>query len=125
MMAEVLKLAEQYAIVAEAERPPTPVRVLKHGDGFAVFDPRGDIVPAQSSEQGFYYAGTRFLSQFELLLANRQPLLLSSTSAKTIRCSPRIDKPDVLKATASWSRGYCTCFVRASCGTAHGWNASA
>ncbi len=51
-MAEMLKLAEQYAIVAEAERPPTPVRVLKHGDSFAVFDPHGDIVPAQPASKG-------------------------------------------------------------------------
>jgi glycogen debranching enzyme len=98
MMAEVLKLAEQYAIVAEAERPPTPVRVLKHGDGFAVFDPRGDIVPAQSGEQGFYYAGTRFLSQFELLLANRQPLLLSSTiSEDNTVFTADLTNPDVLR----------------------------
>ncbi len=97
-MAEVLKLAEQYAIVAEAERPPTPVRVLKHGDGFAVFDPRGDIVPAQSGEQGFYYAGTRFLSQFELLLANRPPLLLSSTiSEDNTVFTADLTNPDVLK----------------------------
>jgi glycogen debranching enzyme len=98
-MAEVLKLAEQYAIVAEAERPNAPIRVLKYGDGFAVFDPRGDIVPAPSSEQGFYYAGTRFLSQFELLLANRQPLLLSSTiSEDNTVFTADLTNPDVVKS---------------------------
>ena len=78
-MVETIKLAEQYDILSQAERAPTPVRVLKHGDSFAVFDPHGDMVATPGSEHGLYYAGTRFLSQFELLLAGRQPLLLSST----------------------------------------------
>jgi len=73
-----LKLGEQYAIVSEAERSPTPLRVLKYGDSFAVFDPHGDVVPAEGSEHGFFHEGTRFLSRFELVLAGRQPLLLSS-----------------------------------------------
>ena len=76
-MADTLKLAEQYDILSEAERSPTPVRVLKHGDSFAVFDPHGDITPAPVSEHGLFHAGTRFLSRFELLLAGRQPLLRS------------------------------------------------
>jgi glycogen debranching enzyme len=97
-MAEILKLAEQYAIVTEAERVPAPARVLKHGDSFAVFDPYGDIVPAAASEHGFYYSGTRFLSQLELLLANRQPLLLSSTISEdnTVFTSD-LTNPDVLR----------------------------
>ena len=53
--------------------------MLKHGDSFAVFDPRGDIVPSEASEEGLYHDGTRFLSRFELLLFGHQPLLLSST----------------------------------------------
>jgi glycogen debranching enzyme len=97
-MAETLKLAEQYAIVSEAERLPTPARVLKHGDSFAVFDPHGDIVPTAASEHGFYHAGTRFLSQLELLLANRQALLLSSTISEdnTVFTSD-LTNPDVLR----------------------------
>jgi glycogen debranching enzyme len=97
-MADVLKLEEQYAILSEAERSPTPVRVLKHGDSFAVFDPHGDIVPAPASEHGLYHAGTRFLSRFELLLGKRQPLLLSSTiSENNTVFTADLTNPDVVK----------------------------
>ena len=43
-MAEILKIEEQFAIISEAEQS-APLRVLKHGDSFAVFDPHGDIIP--------------------------------------------------------------------------------
>lgn len=72
-------LENQYSIVARTDRPCSAPRVLKHGDSFVVFDPRGDIVTADTPESGLYHAGTRFLSRLELLLANHHPLLLSST----------------------------------------------
>ena len=78
-MAEALRLDEQFAILSDTERPIAPARVLKHGDTFAVFDSYGDMNPATASEHGLYYAGTRFLSTGQVLLSNRQPLLLSST----------------------------------------------
>jgi glycogen debranching enzyme len=78
-MEEMLPVEERFAIVSEGERSSTPVRVLKHGDTFAVFDPHGDVIPGRSSEHGLYHRGTRHLSRFELLLADQQPLLLSST----------------------------------------------
>ena len=97
-MTDVLNLAEQYAIVTEAHRSPAPVRVLKHGDSFAVFETHGDISAAPGSEHGFYHAGTRFLSRFELLLAGRQPLLLSSTiSEDNVVFTADLTNPDVVK----------------------------
>ncbi len=97
-MTDTLKLAEQYDIVSEAERAPAPVRVLKHGDSFAVFDPHGDIVSAAAGQHGLYHAGTRFLSQFELRLAMRQPLLLSSTiSEDNVVFSADLTNPDVVR----------------------------
>ena len=80
-MAEMLKLEEQFAIVSEADRP-TALRVLKHGDSFAVSDPHGDIIPGALSSYGLFHAGTRFVSELQLLLGGRQPLLLSSTIAE-------------------------------------------
>jgi glycogen debranching enzyme len=74
-------LDEQFPIIAGPERPTVPLRVLKHGDCFGVFDPRGNIVPGDASEEGLYHDGTRFLSSFELLLFGHRPLLLSSTLA--------------------------------------------
>jgi glycogen debranching enzyme len=97
-MAEMLRLEEQYAIVSETDRSPAPFRVLKYGDSFAVFDPHGDVVPGPSSEHGFFHAGTRFLSQFELLLASRQPLLLSSTiSEDNTVFAADLTNPDVVR----------------------------
>ena len=97
-MADTLRLDEQFAIVSRTDRSNTPLRVLKHGDGFAVFDPHGDISPGPASEQGFYYAGTRFVSRLELLLGDRRPLLLSSTiSEDNTVFTADLTNPDVLK----------------------------
>jgi glycogen debranching enzyme len=76
---EIAPAAESYAIVADADRIEAPLRVLKHGESFAVFDQHGDIVPAEAGEQGLYYNDTRFLSRCELTLGGRRPLLLSSS----------------------------------------------
>jgi glycogen debranching enzyme len=95
-MAELVKLEEQFAILSEEERASTPVRSLKAGDTFAVFDPHGNIVPA--TEHGLYHAGTRFLSRFELLLGNRPPLLLSSTiSEDNTVFTADLTNPDVVR----------------------------
>ena len=87
---------EQFPIIADSERPITPLRVLKHGDTFAVFDPRGDIVPRKRAKKGLYHDGTRFLSRFELLLYGQQPLLLSSTvSADNAVFEADLTNPDL------------------------------
>ncbi len=91
-------LDEQFPIIAGPERPVVPLRVLKHGDCFAVFDPRGNIVPGDASEEGIYHDGTRFLSWFELLLFGNPPLLLSSTvSVDDAVFDADLTNPDVLK----------------------------
>ncbi|HET9195809.1 MAG TPA: amylo-alpha-1,6-glucosidase [Vicinamibacterales bacterium] len=97
MPPEILKIEEQYAIISEAEKS-APLRVLKHGDSFAVFDPHGDIIAGPSGSYGLFHAGTRFLSRLELLLGNRQPLLLSSTIAddNTI-FSADLTNPDIVR----------------------------
>jgi glycogen debranching enzyme len=85
-----------FPIIADSERPITPLRVLKHGDSFAVFDARGDIVPSEASEEGIYHDGTRFLSRFELLLFGQRPLLLSSTvSADNALFEADLTNPDL------------------------------
>ena len=52
-------------------------RILKDGDTFGMFDQHGDIVP-DGEAQGLYHKDTRHLSGFQLLIAGRSPLLLSS-----------------------------------------------
>jgi glycogen debranching enzyme len=80
MSKDVLQLDDQFPILADdAQRIAGPLRVLKYGDTFAVFDQHGDVMGGEAEEQGLYHHGTRFLSTLELLLAGRRPLLLSST----------------------------------------------
>ena len=76
---DVIRPDEQYSIVTDTHRLPSPQRVLKQGDSFGVFDQHGDIIAAQAAELGLYYHGTRFLSRLELRLGESRPLLLSST----------------------------------------------
>ena len=77
----MLTLDEQFSIVAEGESRGLPARVLKADETFGVFDKSGNITAAEASEEGLFHDGTRFLSQFEILLFNRSPLLLSSTTS--------------------------------------------
>jgi glycogen debranching enzyme len=91
-------LDEQFPIIAGPERPAAPLHVLKDGDCFAVFDPHGNIVPGDASEEGIYFDGTRFLSRFELLLFGNRPLLLSSTvSSDDAVFDADLTNPDVLR----------------------------
>lgn len=78
-MPDVLRLNDQFSIVAAHQRLPAPPRVLKQGDSFGVFDQHGDILSDEADEQGLYHQGTRFLSRLELRLGPLRPLLLSST----------------------------------------------
>jgi glycogen debranching enzyme len=97
-MRDVVRLDEQFYIVADTERAAAPLRVLKHGDTFGVFDQHGDIVPSDAGEAGLYHDGTRFLSRFELLFARRRPLLLSSTiSDDNVAFIANLTNPDVLR----------------------------
>ena len=68
-----------YHIRTTEDRVDERTRVLKNGETFAVFDHFGDIRPAVGQEQGLYYGGTRFLSQYELRFGTDRPLFLSST----------------------------------------------
>ncbi len=69
---------EQFAIAASSSLQDVRRLVLKHGDGFGVFDGRGDVRPAPGGAQGVYYQDTRHLSGFTLTLDGQAPLLLSS-----------------------------------------------
>jgi hypothetical protein len=70
--------APQYAISASASLQERRTRTLKHGETFAVFDQRGDIGGEPGNSEGLYHRDTRILSQFQMLLEESRPLLLSS-----------------------------------------------
>jgi glycogen debranching enzyme len=86
----------QYAIAANATLQERRTRTLKHGDSFAVFDTRGDIGGEPGNSEGLYRRDTRILSQFQLLLEEARPLLLSSmTQDDNAVFSADLSNPDL------------------------------
>lgn len=69
---------EQFAIAAASSSQDVRPLVLKHGDGFGVFDSRGDVRSEPGGSLGVYYQDTRHLSDFTLTIDGVAPLLLSS-----------------------------------------------
>jgi glycogen debranching enzyme len=87
----------QYAISANASLQERRTRTLKHGDTFAVFDQRGDIGGEPGNSEGLYHRDTRILSEFQLLLEEARPLLLSSmTQDDNAVFSADLSNPDLL-----------------------------
>jgi glycogen debranching enzyme len=82
-MEEVIKIHDQFYILATASPTDDRTRVLKQGDTFAVFDRFGDVRPQGLGELGLYHEGTRHLSLLELRFTTQRPLLLSSTVKDT------------------------------------------
>ncbi|MGR3309261.1 MAG: amylo-alpha-1,6-glucosidase [Candidatus Brocadiales bacterium] len=78
-MKDVIRIKDQFSILATSPLADDRTLVLKHGDTFAVFDHYGDIQSIGLREQGLYHEGTRFLSRLELRLGRERPLFLSST----------------------------------------------
>ncbi|MCH9046985.1 MAG: amylo-alpha-1,6-glucosidase [SAR324 cluster bacterium] len=77
-MDEIIRVADQFYILASAALANTPTRVLKDGETFAIFDRSGDVQSLGFSQHGIFHEGTRFLSQMELYTGQGKPLLLSS-----------------------------------------------
>jgi glycogen debranching enzyme len=87
----------QYAIAVSDTLQQRRTRSLKHGDMFAVFDHRGDIGGEPGNPEGLYYRDTRMLSQFQLLLEEARPLLLSSmTQDDNAVFTADLSNPDLL-----------------------------
>lgn len=79
MVEDVIRVQEQFYILATSSLAGVRTRVLKHGETFAVFDFAGDIRVVGNGNQGVFHEGTRFLSQSVLTVNDDRPLLLSST----------------------------------------------
>ena len=78
-MDEIIRVNDQFYVLATSPMIDDRTRVLKQDETFAVFDRHGDIQSVPRTEQGLYDGGTRFLSGLELSLGNDRPALLSST----------------------------------------------
>lgn len=77
-MEEAIQVEDRWYVLATSSLADDRIRVLKHGDTFAVFDRFGDIQPIGPAGQGIYHQGTRCLSRMELYLNGKRPLLLRS-----------------------------------------------
>lgn len=78
-MNDVILIDDQWYVLATSSRTDDSTRVLKQGETFTLFDRYGDIQHIGIGDHGLYHAGTRFLSQYELTINQRRPLLLNST----------------------------------------------
>ena len=57
-MEDVIRIRNQFYILATSPLADGRTRVLKDGETFAVFDRYGDIQPTGLGEQGLYHEGT-------------------------------------------------------------------
>jgi glycogen debranching enzyme len=90
---------EPFAIAAAASLQDIRPLVLKHGEGFGVFDSKGGVRPALGGALGVYYRDTRHLSRFVLAIERQSPLLLSSSlrdDNATLTCD--LSNPDLFDA---------------------------
>ncbi len=94
---EIIRVNEQFYILASSSLADSRTQVLKHGDTFGVFDRRGDIEPVGQGAQGLYHEETRFLSRLVLKLEGERPILLSSSVKEDNRLlSVDMTNPDIL-----------------------------
>jgi glycogen debranching enzyme len=77
-LSEIIRIKDDYYILATSALADDRPRVLKQDDTFAIFDHYGDIQPIGLREQGVYQEGTRFLSRLFFHIGGARPLFLSS-----------------------------------------------
>lgn len=78
MKEEMIKINDQYYILASSAVAEEKAIALKSDDSFAVFDRYGDIKSVGGSSFGLFYKGTRYLSKSELKINDESPFILSS-----------------------------------------------
>lgn len=78
-MEDAIQVDNRWYIPATSPRGDDRTRILKSDDAFAVFSRHGEIGRVGLGDQGLYFAGTRHLSRWQVLLAEREPMLLNST----------------------------------------------
>ena len=76
---EAIRVGDRWYVLATSSREGDPIRVLKHGESFALFDRHGDMPRAGAGEHGLFHQGTRFLSRYEMRVNGQRPILLHSS----------------------------------------------
>jgi glycogen debranching enzyme len=93
---DVIRVEEQFYILASSSRIDERTQVLKEGETFAVLDRFGDMAPVGIGSLGLYHEGTRFLSFLGLRVGGERPLLLSSSiKADNTLLAVDLTNPDV------------------------------
>ncbi|HWP58961.1 MAG TPA: glycogen debranching N-terminal domain-containing protein [Candidatus Acidoferrales bacterium] len=91
----VIKVGDDFYVVASALTSRRPTRVLANGESFAVFEFGGDIIESPLEPLGFFHRDTRYLSRFELRIAGETPYLLNSyTSNEGAQLRINLSNPD-------------------------------
>jgi glycogen debranching enzyme len=91
---------DRYQILATSSLSTGMVRVLKHGETFAVFNRHGDIrTTSELGAEGLYHEGTRFLSCLRMRVQGERLLLLSSNVREdNVLLAVDLMNPDLLRA---------------------------
>lgn len=77
-MDELIKVKDEYYILASSSVADEQSRILKNGETFAIFDRHGDMRPFGFEDHGVFHEGMRFLSRMRLTINQKSPLLLNS-----------------------------------------------
>lgn len=75
---DVIRVHNQFYVLASSSRNTQQTRVLKQQDSFLVCDESGDVLPLGDGSSGYYLGATRHLSLFELRISKVRPLTLRS-----------------------------------------------
>lgn len=103
---EVIRVRDQYYILATSALADDRMRVLKHGETFAVFDLHADLRRLGRGEQGLYHKGTRYLSRSVLHLGEERPILLGSTvSEDNVLLAVDLTNPDLTTGNGTFLPG--------------------
>jgi glycogen debranching enzyme len=78
-VADIVRVKNQYYVLATSALADDRTRVLKYGDTFAVLNRYGDIEPLGQGQFGLFHSETRHLSRMTMQLNQQTPMLLSST----------------------------------------------
>lgn len=70
-------------------------RVIKENDLFLLTDKHGNIPKDHPYGPGLYAKDTRFLSQFELKINDREPILLTSSGGDNYMASMKLTNPHI------------------------------
>jgi glycogen debranching enzyme len=78
-MADIIQLENKYYIAVNSSYTDNRMKVLNHVDSFGIFDRWGDVKLLGEEVQGIYHRGMRYVSELELRINGKRPLLLSSS----------------------------------------------